>query len=1142
MDSGLKSRGFRALVVTEFLDAFHDNALKFAIFLLILFSPWPKPFGWYAGYLLLAAGMAFLLPFIILSSHAGALADLYGKRRMIIWSKGLEIVLAGCSFAAFQLGRLDILIVILFLMGAKSALFSPAKYGLLPAILPEDDLSLGNGRLMLAGYVAILLGQAMGLALPGISTDGLVRHAPFVFLLAACAGLAASLFITRDSVSGPGSGDASDPWYDVERGFAFIRRDWALSYTVWGLILFGFLAGMFELNILFFARENIGAQPQAVSSMLIMLALGIGLGGAASGRVSDQKVELGLVPLGALGLTIFSFALGMARHDIVGLGSTLFALGVSCGFYSVPLNAFLQYRSPAEARSRVIATSNVMVFAAMLAGFCTFLALHGWFGVAPRQVIVLCGLMVLAATIFTARILPYPFLRFCVWTLTHTIYRLRVINKEVIPHAGGALIVSNHLSFADVVFIVVSTSRRVRFVTNRDIYNIWWIKPLCRLAGALPVSSQDPPKEIARSLEFIREALRQGDVVCVFPEGHLSRTGNTLRFTRGVEHIMKGIQAPIIPAYLDRVWGSVFSFEGGRFFFKLPKVFPHPITVLFGEPLPPSASSFEIRQKVLELGAGAFRYRLESKMTLPELFFNELRNGPFHFCMADTTGRKLTRWQAFWVAYALSRKLRGLLGEKNFVGLFLPPSVGAATANLAVGILGKVAVNLNYTSSKESLAHAVRECGIAHCLTARKFLEKLQTDPPGEPVYIEDVIKSITKLDWLMALAPILVFPQALAHRIIFGSWKSRDNQGLATVVFTSGSTGIPKGVMLTHANITSNLEGLYQVFNIRRDDVVMGVLPFFHSFGYTATLWFPLVGGMGAVYHVNPLDAKVVGELVKKHKATLIMAAPTFLSAYTRRCEKEDFASLRIVVVGAEKLKASVAGAFFDKFGIQALEGYGCTELSPIVSLNLPDYQGPTIVQKAQKRGTIGLPLPGIAVRIVDPNTGAPLPAGQEGLLLVKGGNVMSGYLNQAQKTSEVVRDGWYQTGDIAFCDEDGFITITDRLSRFSKIAGEMVPHVRVEEAIHTALGAAEQVCVVASVPDEKKGEKLAVLYVKDLDIETVRAGIKAAGLPNLWIPDGEMFFRIEAIPLLGSGKLDLGAVKKTAQAMAAQAAGKPA
>jgi acyl-[acyl-carrier-protein]-phospholipid O-acyltransferase/long-chain-fatty-acid--[acyl-carrier-protein] ligase len=597
---------------------------------------------------------------------------------------------------------------------------------------------------------------------------------------------------------------------------------------------------------------------------------------------------------------------------------------------------------------------------------------------------------------------------------------------------------------------------------------------------------------------------------------------------------MRGLTAPIIPAYLDRTWGSLFSYGGGRSFFRASKRIPHPVIVLFGDALPPETLAFDVRQKVIELGAGAFRYRLEDKMTLPEMFFNEMRANPFAPCVADSTGKDLNRLKMFLISYAVAKKLERKIAGDRFVGVLLPPSVGGVVANVALGILGKVAVNLNYTSSQEGIDSAARECGMRFVITARPVLEKIPLVPPGEILFIEDVVKSLTAADRIRALLTVMAVPRALSHRSIFKSWRNGDNSTLVTVVFTSGSTGIPKGVMLTHANISSNLEGFAQAFAVRRNDTFMGILPFFHSFGYTATLWLPLVQGIRVVYHANPLDAQAVGKMVKMHRATIILATPTFLSSYTRRCEKEDLATLRIVVVGAEKMKSSVAYAFFDKFGIMPLEGYGCTELSPIVSVNLPDKESNIGLQKAQKHGTIGLPLPGIAARVVDPETGAALPPGSEGMLLIKGGNVMKGYLNHPEKTDEVIVDGWYKTGDIAFLDEDGFITITDRLSRFSKVAGEMVPHVRIEDEIHAAIGAVEQVCVVSCIPDEKRGEKLVVLHVADMNVDDVRSKIKAAGLPNLWVPEKDMFFRIDAIPLLGSGKVDLGAVKKLAMAKA--------
>lgn len=352
----------------------------------------------------------------------------------------------------------------------------------------------------------------------------------------------------------------------------------------------------------------------------------------------------------------------------------------------------------------------------------------------------------------------------------------------------------------------------------------------------------------------------------------------------------------------------------------------------------------------------------------------------------------------------------------------------------------------------------------------------------------------------------------------------------LATIIFSSGSTGVPKGVMLSHYNILSNLEACEQIFWVTSEDRVLGVLPFFHSFGFMGTLWFPLVAGFGAVYHPNPLDGKTIGELVKQYQATILISTPTFFTAYMRKCAPEDFASLRFPVVGAEKLREPLAKEYKEKYGRDLLEGYGCTEMSPVVSVNMPDFQDERNRRVTKmKPGTVGYPLPGVAVKVVHPETGEPQVIGHEGLLLVKGSNRMLGYLNQPEKTKEAFRDKWYVTGDIALIDEDGFIHITDRLSRFSKIGGEMVPHLKVEEAVTNLLG--QYTCAVTSVPDEQKGEKLVVLFTDPArKAEDLWAGLSQTDLPKLWVPKKDGFFFVESLPMLGSGKLDLRKVKETA------------
>jgi acyl-[acyl-carrier-protein]-phospholipid O-acyltransferase/long-chain-fatty-acid--[acyl-carrier-protein] ligase len=603
----------------------------------------------------------------------------------------------------------------------------------------------------------------------------------------------------------------------------------------------------------------------------------------------------------------------------------------------------------------------------------------------------------------------------------------------------------------------------------------------------------------------------------------------------GKELIMDGVDVPIIPLYLDRVWGSVFSFEGGRVLRKLPARSPYPVTLVVGAPLPARSSGFDVRAAVAELGVAAFQHRGNDQDLLSTRFFWQARRVPFRFCMADSGGRTLRYGQACIGAMALSRALRRVCPGEERVGILLPTSVPAALVNIALTMLGKCPVNLNFTASREAQERAVQKCGIRHVITSRLFLEKLGMEPPLGAIMLEDLAPAVTRRDRLAALLGFGLLP----HRLL--RWLVREDRrrtvwSTATVIFSSGSTGDPKGVMLSHANIHANIEGLFQTLDMRADDSVLGVLPFFHSFGLTATLWLPLTSGLGAVYHPNPLDFKAVGDLAARYRPTVFTATPTFLLGYLRKCEREQFASFRYVVVAAEKLRERLATAFREKFGIEPLEGYGCTELSPTVAINRPDVVSPKLRQTGLKPGTIGHPLPGVAVRIVDPDSGEPLPPGRDGLLLVKGANVMQGYIGDEARTREVMRDGWYVTGDLASVDNDGFITIRDRLSRFSKIGGEMVPHVRIEEDIHTVLGVkGELVCVVTAVPDERKGEALAVLFKGDLDVASVRAGLAQSGLPNLWIPKPDYFFGISDIPVLGTGKLDLRRIKDLARERAA-------
>ena len=457
------------------------------------------------------------------------------------------------------------------------------------------------------------------------------------------------------------------------------------------------------------------------------------------------------------------------------------------------------------------------------------------------------------------------------------------------------------------------------------------------------------------------------------------------------------------------------------------------------------------------------------------------------------------------------------------VGVLLPPSVPGALVNYAAMLLGKVPVNLNYTVSNETLASCAQQCNLKTVVTARVFLEKVKIQPPGEVIFIEDVAKAAGFVERAAAALVASLLP-AKAIEKFAGCDRHASLDDIATIIFSSGSTGDPKGVILTHYNIASNVEQLNQVFMLHADDRIMGILPFFHSFGFTGTLCLPAATGIGVVFHPNPLDSRAIGALVNKYAVTMLLATPTFLNAYTRRCTPEEFGSLRFVMAGAEKLPDRISQAFEDHFGIRPHEGYGCTECSPAVTVNTIDFRAASFRQVGAKRGSIGHPLPGITVKIVDPDTLQPVGVDEPGLLLVRGPNIMLGYLNKPEKTAEVLRDGWYNTGDVARMDEDGFIRITDRLSRFSKIGGEMVPHIKVEDLLQELAGATEQTFVVTAVPDEKKGERLVVLHTLDEPrLEECLEKLGKSDLPALWRPRKDQFVRIENLPYLGTGKLDL-------------------
>lgn len=1132
MEGTCQSRSFKALMVAQFIGAFNDNAFKIIISLLaIKMLASPEAAAKFVSFI----GLIFMLPFVIFSPYAGMIADRFPKRSILVTLEGVKFLNMILAFFSLLSGNLWFSCFVLFLLMVESAFFSPAKYGILPEILKEQELSRGNGFLQMWTFIAIIAGTATGGRLLEVFGDR-VYLAALILVILAAVGFVASLFIKAQSMPEVRREFKVNIFAEITDGLKAIHKDRGLFLTLLALCYFSFLGAAFQMNILIYGSHILHLAQSQTSFLLVAVLSGIALGGVIAGWFSEKKIELGLVPLGSMGICLFCFLLGFVPKDSTGAIINLFFLGMCAGFYTVPLNAFYQRYSPSEKRGQYLAALNIISSGSVLLASGFLWLLSGKLGINPAGLFLILGVLTIGVTFYIIKVLPTALVRLINWLIAHSIYNFRAVGVENVPDKGGALIVSNHISFVDAILILACLKRPVRFIMVKEMYNLPIINLLCRALRVIPIDPKAGPKAILSTLNESRNAIKQGELVCIFPEGHLSRTGNMLPFQKGLEFIMKDMDAPIIPIYLDNIWGSIFSYSDGKYFWKIPQSTRYPVSLIFGKPMAGSSKVFQVRLAVQELGAEANIMRGVFRQKLHLSFMDEVKRHTFCFCMADSTGMKLRYFEVLAGALALSRTLfppfRRPKETNEMVGVLLPSSCVAAMSNLAVAYAGKVPVNLNFTLSQEAFNSCIHQCHMKTIITSRAFIEKIAMAPRPEMVFVEDIKKQIPKLRAIFMAVCAIIMPRKLLQ-LLFVKGDKRNVDDVATVIFSSGSTGEPKGVMLTHANVFSNIESFYQVFDIKHSDVIMAALPFFHSFGFTATLCFPIGTGIGVVYHTNPMDAGTIGKLTEKHKATMIMGTPTFMSSYLRKCTPEQFSTIRMAVVGAEKLKESLAQAFYDKFKVMPFEGYGATELSPIVTVGFPDHfdEETKEHQIGHKIGKVGHPIPGVVVKIVDPDTFEAKGYDEEGLLLVKGANVMKGYLNNPQKTTEVIKDGWYVTGDIATIDSDGFVKITDRLSRFSKIGGEMVPHIKVEENIMELIGSVDPVVAVTSVSDEKKGEKLIVLHAVDLDVSSICEGLVKKGLPNLWVPKKDNFYRIDNIPLLGTGKVDLRKLKLLAQ-----------
>ena len=1135
--SQTSSRSLACLLVAQTQVVLNDNAAKLMLIGLAQFPGILDPED--VGVVISLLPVLMITPFIVLSPLAGWMCDRYSKKRML---QAAFLLQAGMMLALTLSLRLhDIWLVLgfFFLFAVQASLFSPAKRGILKELVGSERLPRAVGWMEMLTVAAILLGSFGGGRLFDLRTarlgDPWAGAIAVGWILTVLALLA---FVVLQGVEQTPTAGAEPYhgglWLRQAGSLQELWRSRPLFRSALGIIYFWFMGAVVYLTLLQAGRElhggNVGSVT-ATSIMLILLGLGTVAGNLTAGYGSRRGVELGLVPLGCLGMMVGLAIAGTAPLAGPLYGSALVLLGLSGGIFLVPLFAYLQDNAGDQRRGRILAEVNVLdglgsiVASGFYAGMSLGLGLP-----AQQQLLALIGPTLLVG-IYSTWLLPEPVLRLMIKALARTVYRVRVRGLEHLPASGGALVICNHVSYVDAIILQLASPRRMRFLAFAGLRQSWWLNLAFRVTGVISVS----PRQATTAIKQAVEALAGGELVCIFPEGEISRTGVLMEIRKGFELVARRAHVPVIPVYLDRLWGSMFSFSGQKYLWKHPQHLPFPVLVNIGRPIPPDRiDAISARQALLDLGEEAYSERPELRGHLGRECVRSLARRPWEVQIVDcTAGRSVIKaGKLLAVAAALSRRIAATIPDRR-VGIVLPPSAGCCVANLAVLFAGKIPVNLNFTSGRASIEASLRLGEVTTVLTAEAVQNKITNFPwPERTLDLRREILACGKpaiFRWLLAA---WLLPGGLVATML-GLPRVGDREE-AGLLFTSGTAGEPKGVALTHRNILGNCAQISATGILPREEILLACLPIFHSFGFTATLWYPILRGCQIVTTPSPLDTRRIVEVIEAERVTVMIGAPTFLRPLLKKADRRELRSLHFIVSGAEKMPVDLYDAFKERFGLDVLQGYGLTETTPVTNVNLPDPPRKTRTaeyQRGHRLGSVGRLLPGMTARITDSDTGAELPLTSTGVLWLRGPNVFTGYLKDPLKTQAALKDDWFVTGDLGRFDEEGFLYIEGRLSRFSKIGGEMVPHGTVEQRIIDVYQVDQHegpMVVIVGVPDSSKGEALVLLTSLDINGDELRQRLFNAGLPNLWIP--KLIRKVDHIPLLGSGKTDLKGCRQLA------------
>lgn len=1084
----------------------------------------------------------FIAPYVLMVFFAGFFTNKFSKNKVLAWSSLFMTCFVIAQSVLVTCGVPRVAFWLSIGLSCGFAVHSAAKYGILKEMFGVRNLSFANAFLQIFSLGGMIL--ASWLAIVGvnlINLDSLVSYEavhritshsvviPWILTGVSVLGTVASFLVPKVKYENPNVNIAK-----VRKHLSLGWRVPTLRGAIIALSMFWSLAQVF---VLVFQDVSGSRTLDMMQNYLAFAVVGLVVGSIVAATKSRDFIETGFIPMGMFGVSICMFLVPFMVNPIALV--VLYSLtGFFGGLFLVPVNALLQYNTRPNNSGSVLALSN-MIQSIVLIGFLfAFSYLVRYTDIRPQYYFL--GIAVISAAVFVWSIsnLPQAMIR-TVLRLVFNRYKIRVLGVQNIPNEGPVLLVGNHHSFIDWAMLQMASPRPLCIASNKDHFDKWYLRSILKRLGSIRIDNRNPKP----AMDKIHEALLAGKAVVIFPTGEVSKSPHVDPFHIDYSSAVDDTDAEIIPFYIQGLWGSNYSYSSSNMYGASAD---RSVTVAFGEKIPATTPPNEVRAIVRKISIEAWRYSVNFVRPIAASWIRTckryVKNGP---AIYNPDGGHLSGFKLMGAVMAFRGLLWKILDkdERN-VGIMLPPSPAGVIVNLALWVMGKTNVNLNYTSSVENVKFCCEKADVSTVITSRQFIQKLKgrgnnydevASDKVRLLYAEDLMKQIPKAKIAALVLLCAVIPSWLI-RLIF--CKHRTMNDTAVIVFSSGSEGTPKGIELTQRNLMGNIQQLACILNVSRGDVMLSELPLFHSFGLTVTTILNLVEGCPIVTVADPTDVKTMARVCCEFHVSFLVATPTFLRAFTvsRYVHPLVFKSVRLIIAGAEALRPELATAFRLKFGKEIFEGYGCTETAPVASVNtentlLNDY---ITMQLNNKPGTVGPALPGTQFLIVDPETNEPLPTGEAGMILIGGCQVMKGYLKDPDRTkaSIVVLDGirYYRTGDKGFLDQDGFLTIVDRYSRFAKLGGEMISLGAVEKKIQDTPVLEGCDYLITTVPDAAKGEKIVLLYQGEKDPKTVLSELRASNnFPPIMLPS--VAFQVEKVPKLGTGKADFTTAKKLAK-----------